>query len=851
MPNKDEVIERRGLELKDDPKIISPPILDSPLYACSKVVKVLSFKPNATIDVEINGAIVVSAGVGFPEPDGAVIVLPSALTAGKIIRARQTSAGATSGWSNSVTVRSYREDFPAGLPRPVINPAPVYKCGIRTGVSNLLLGSNAWITDNGATVGSINGAKQHQGINIMPAYDINRKVLAQAELCGDKSPLSALEITVNAAYPLPTPTFDPIYDGATQIRINNIANGAKVKLEINGASQGTIGCWGGSLYWNVTAPLPATTPLKATQSLCADQPSSSGTTTVNPCNALPPPDVAPVQIGDNFIRLTNYATGAIIKVYINNVKVGESSGTIIPLTQAVAFGDTVLAEQIVGTCRSQLLTVVQVRCVAPPLSFNPSYLNLFPVGTIKYTDGRRKGIVYYPADSDGENAAFNTNLAALGRVPIVFMAHGNHDAADPSYLGYDFFQIDLARMGFVAVSIDCNEFNWPNSGGGVSNIEKRADLIIDNIAYFKSLDGSPGSIFHNKIDFSKTGLMGHSRGGDAVVMVPEVFNLAGVTLKSVLALAPTDFRWGVNGNGITTIPKGYDFMTLLPAGDGDVSGNQGARFYDKALPKNYKSQLYVHNTSHNLFNRQWLLNDGLPTASIISRYEHERILSVYGCAFYRNTLKGHATTQFLSGHALPSGAATGYVHLSFEKARMKTIDNFEDGNGIGTNSMGGPNAAVSLGANEYHFINPTVGDFNDTFYGSTEGMVLNDQNTNSTFTLNFKEKIDLKAKEIWLRAAEVNNNGVLSSNPTGFQLGLKDGNGLTVFIDSDGVGGLPRPYDRPNAKKTMLKTLRFPVSCFKAANRRFKETDVVAVVIKCNRTSPQPALAFDDIQIVS
>ncbi|WP_018619738.1 alpha/beta hydrolase family protein [Spirosoma luteum] len=846
MPTKDEVIERRGLELKDDPKVISPPILGFPLYACSTVVKVLSFIPQAGIDVEINGAVIVSVTVGFPEPDGAIIPIPGALIAGQVVRARQRSASAISGWSNSVTVGSHKEDFPAGLPRPVINPAPVYKCGIRTGVSNLLIGSNAWITADGSTVGSANGSREQQGINIAPAYSLGRKVVAQAELCADKSPLSAEEITVNAAYPLPTPTFDPAYQGATQLRINNVANGARVKLEIDGLSQGTSGCWGGSLYWNLGTPLGAGASLKATQSLCADQPSSTGQGTVNPCSALPPPDVAPAQIGDTFIRLTNYVVGALVKVYVNNVKVGESSGSIIPLTQAVAFGNTVLVEQIVGTCRSQLLTIVQVRCVAPPLSFDPSYLNLFPVGSRTYSDGRRKGIVFYPAETDGDQAKFNKRVAALGRVPIIFIAHGNHNPADPSYLGYDYFQKDLARMGFIVVSIDCNEFN--GYSGGVSNIEDRADLIIDNIAYFQSLDASSGSVFENKIDFKKTGLMGHSRGGDAVVMVPEVIPLAGVTLKSVLALAPTDFRWWINGT--TTVPKKYEFMTVLPAGDGDVTGNEGARFYDQARPSGYKSQLYVHNTSHNLFNRQWLSNDGQPMGVIVSRYQHERILSVYGCALFRNTLKGHATTQFLAGYALPSGALTDRVHLSFEKAKMPPIDNFEDGNGIGTNSMGGPNAAVSLGANEYSFRQVTSGVFNPTFYGNSEGMVLNDQNTNGTFTLTFKETLNLKGKEIWLRAAEVNTNGALTGGPTGFQLGLKDASGVTVFIDSDGVGGLPRPYDRPSVKKTMLKTLRFPVSCFKAASRRFKETDVVALVIKCNRPSRQPALAFDDIQLV-
>jgi len=34
------------------------------------------------------------------------------------------------------------------------------------------------------------------------------------------------------------------------------------------------------------------------------------------------------------------------------------------------------------------------------------------------------------------------------------MAHGNHcPASDPSHLGYDYFQADLAKMGIIAVSV--------------------------------------------------------------------------------------------------------------------------------------------------------------------------------------------------------------------------------------------------------------------------------------------------------------------------------------------------------------------------------------------------------------
>jgi hypothetical protein len=49
-----------------------------------------------------------------------------------------------------------------------IDPAPVYKCGSRTGVANLLIGCNVWITADGMEVGRVDGAVQHRVVNVTP-----------------------------------------------------------------------------------------------------------------------------------------------------------------------------------------------------------------------------------------------------------------------------------------------------------------------------------------------------------------------------------------------------------------------------------------------------------------------------------------------------------------------------------------------------------------------------------------------------------------------------------------------------------------------------------------------------------
>jgi hypothetical protein len=845
-----KVVNRKELKLKDDPKLLSPPILDEPIYQCAIAVTVRGYVANATIEVRVNGTTVASVPGGAPWPNGITVVLPNPLVAGDKVRTRQKTTTTLSGWSAAITVRDHTNDYPAGPPRPQINPAPVYKCGVRTGVGNLLTGGHVWITADGATVGDVKGCAQQQGINVSPAYGLGQKVRAWFELCKDPSPPSVEHVTQIPPSPVPTPTLDPIYAGGTQVTVWSIVNGAKVTIYRGGVNQGTWPCWGGGLSVDGFSPFTAGESFTATQEMCpGDPPSTGGGGTVQPCSALPAPQVGPVQGGDNRVTLTGFVPDATIRVYLNGVLVGVGGGPVVMLTQTVKCDDTLIVVQDLLGCIGQWATQLTVACVDPPVAGNPAELDLFPVGWLEYSDGARKGRVYYPGDDDGEKQPVHKRLAALGRVPIVFMAHGNHSPADPSYLGYDYFQHDLAKMGIIAVSIDCNALN----GGYLSmqNIEDRADLIIDNIDYFQGVDGDPGSIFHQRIDFGRVGLMGHSRGGDAVVTAASVIALPGVAIKSCLALAPTNARFQVGG--LSTIqPKGYAFMTLLPAGDGDVRDNNGAQFYDQAVPAPFKSQLYVHYTNHNFFNRQWLNDDSLnyPQPPVIARVEHERVLTAYGCALFRATLLGQTTNLYLAGDRLPASVMTAHVHLSYQKSEVLTVDNHEDGNTINKNSLNRPTSQFAgMSADEYPFRKGAAGAFNSSFYGDTVGMVVKPGKPGRIFRSELAKTTNLTKSEIWIRAAEVTDGANVPAGATGFKLGLEDKNGGRAWVDSDEVGGLPRPYNRnPGMIKTMLKTLRFKGGCFDTAPK-FDLKSVRAVLIKCDRKDER-AFAFDDLQIV-
>ena len=121
-------IPREQLKLREKPDLLSPPYLDQP-YQCATAVTVHGFLPHATIEVEVAGAVVISQPVEFPLPVGATIGLPAPLVAGQIVRARQQLGAGQSDWSAPVATLDHTSEYPAGPPRPVINPAPVFKCG--------------------------------------------------------------------------------------------------------------------------------------------------------------------------------------------------------------------------------------------------------------------------------------------------------------------------------------------------------------------------------------------------------------------------------------------------------------------------------------------------------------------------------------------------------------------------------------------------------------------------------------------------------------------------------------------------------------------------------------------------
>src|SRR5260370_41712089 len=108
-------VVKRPENLKENRKLLSPPIIEQPLYQCAVSVTVLAYEPNATIDVDGSGTITSAPG-GFPVPNGVTVHLPAALVAGQIGGARPKMPGGAGEGAGAVGGGDRTKECPRGRP---------------------------------------------------------------------------------------------------------------------------------------------------------------------------------------------------------------------------------------------------------------------------------------------------------------------------------------------------------------------------------------------------------------------------------------------------------------------------------------------------------------------------------------------------------------------------------------------------------------------------------------------------------------------------------------------------------------------------------------------------------------
>ena len=230
------------------------------------------------------------------------------------------------------------------------------------------------------------------------------------------------------------------------------------------------------------------------------------------------------------------------------------------------------------------------------------------------------GVVRHPVDVAG------------GPYPLVLMIHGNHgncrrsllddrdvcgDSEDhecpfsgwvttPNAEGMAYLAESIAAQGYVAVSISANALNCRDD-----YILERSQLVIEHLRRWlawNTIGGAPfGDSLVGAVDLSRVGLVGHSRGGEAVAHVPGLLAsspIGGIALASVFSIAPTDYH----DPQVVDVP----YAVLLPGCDGDVWTLEGMHIYDRSVEEGdgrIQSQVLFAGANHNFFNTEWKRDD--------------------------------------------------------------------------------------------------------------------------------------------------------------------------------------------------------------------------------------------------
>lgn len=323
------------------------------------------------------------------------------------------------------------------------------------------------------------------------------------------------------------------------------------------------------------------------------------------------------------------------------------------------------------------------------------------------------GVVRHPVDLDA------------GPFPLIVMIHGNHGicratpdstndscatssdhecpeagmVTTPNAEGMAYQAETLAANGYIAVTISANALNCRND-----YIPERAQLVIEHLRQWKAWNesdtGPLGAAFVGRVDLSRVGLVGHSRGGDAVSNVPSALvdtPVAGVTVASVFAIAPTDFH------DATVVNTPY--AVLLPACDGDVSNLIGMDIYDRSVSTadpQPRAQVFYVGANHNFFNTEWYYDDGAgficDAGDGVGKQAQQGMLEATLVAWFGGTLGSAPLEPWLraDGTGEPAGVeawagADLDLRWSYSSPARTVIDAFEGAGSPDANELGGAN----------------------------------------------------------------------------------------------------------------------------------------------------------------
>ncbi|RYG03184.1 MAG: hypothetical protein EOO02_09005, partial [Chitinophagaceae bacterium] len=261
--------------------------------------------------------------------------------------------------------------------------------------------------------------------------------------------------------------------------------------------------------------------------------------------------------------------------------------------------------------------------------------------------------VWYPKNADSAS-------------PLILMVHGNHMAQDFSDTGYAYLGRMFASRGYIAASVDENFINSSITdvdflGGGLKEENGvRGWLLLKHLESWRKFAKDKTNPFYNKVDLGNIGLIGHSRGGEAVGHAAYFDRLKyfpdnarqtfdfNFNIKAVMAIAPVDGQY--MPSAVLVPLTDVNYFVLQGAQDMDLISYAGIAMYKriKYTPDfdGFKAGLYINLANHGQFNTSWGRKDGSGAGihkfnlrQLMPPADQEKIAKVYIGAFMDLNIK--------------------------------------------------------------------------------------------------------------------------------------------------------------------------------------------------------------------
>lgn len=475
-----------------------------------------------------------------------------------------------------------------------------------------------------------------------------------------------------------------------------------------------------------------------------------------------------------------------------------------------------------------------------------------------------------------------SNIANFGRLPVVQISHGNgHD-----YQWYDHLGEHLASWGFVVTS---------HRNNTVPGVQSAATTILDNLEHFFAATGSISPALVNHVDDQRIGMIGHSRGGEGVVIAydrlftgqvtPSSYDISAIRIVS--SIAPTYFEGNkASPDVIHDVP----FHLWVGGADADVNGCTnffGSQVttvmghYGWALGE--RSMVNVQGAGHGAFH-----DGGGSTVSsgpcLLTRAEVHSMMRPHALALFSHYLrKDPAAPEFLWREwtdLRPVGLTTdpcmivSSTHTANDPTTSFILDDFESQPSRFVASSGAA-AGFTVGnvsegelTDSSNFANNASEPFNTFAHGNdgepTNGVVFSFGANPSQY---FRYELPSGLRDVssydqlafMLAQQSRNANTVALMDELGFTVRVLDGSGNAASITATSYGdGVGQPYQRTGCGNGVgwaseFETFRIPLVDFTRDGTGVDFTDLryVAFFFGSNHGSDTGRVGLDQVEFVT